>query len=400
MAETPDTPTRPPVRRTTTRLSRETIWIVAGLLCGILLLYTFVTLSQRRKQAAKPVAAPKPSLYEVSGEARADARLRTQAKYAGWNREEPPPPPSTDPIPPAATPQLGSLLPTPQPLQPPGALPPPSPAPRTPPPRMASPPPPRQAPPVAEQRQPTPAPKKWLAAQDKATVEAPPFPLPTDAEGQGRSRGSRLFPQAVWEQPAHPERVLFADFHVIHGQLLQNINTDVPSPIRILVTQDVEDRFGQGHILIPQGSTLLTEPTGKANYGQARIPITLKQGSFPNGTAIQFPKATVGDQQGAAGVPASVDHHLLSTVAGVGLSAILSIGARAPFGSAGLGQFQPSLEQEFARDVSQDLNRAGQKLIDREFQRSPTLRAAYGAPVTITLNENISFMTNPVKVSR
>ena len=59
---------------------------------------------------------------------------------------------------------------------------------------------------------------------------------------------------------------------------------------------------------------------------------------------------------GATGIPAKVNNHYGSVILGAGLSALLNIGTRAPFGST--ANFQQNLPQEFAQDTAQSLGRA------------------------------------------
>ena len=51
-------------------------------------------------------------------------------------------------------------------------------------------------------------------------VLTPPFPEEKDPEGRGRQ--STLFPQATWETPADPTKVLYAD-QVVQGLLMQSL---------------------------------------------------------------------------------------------------------------------------------------------------------------------------------
>jgi hypothetical protein len=81
-----------------------------------------------------------------------------------------------------------------------------------------------------------------------------------------------------------------------------------------------------------------------------------------------------------------------------GISAALSVGARLPFGST--QNYQPSLQQEFARDVGQNLNSSAQEIVKRELRRNPTITAVHAYPVTVSFAKNISFMSDPIEVSK
>ncbi len=92
--------------------------------------------------------------------------------------------------------------------------------------------------------------------------------------------------------------------------------------------------------------------------------MTITMAILPNGSAIQWKNGQAGDATGAAGIPATVDNHYGKVILGAGLSALLNIGIRAPFGSA--PNFQQSLPQEFAQDTAQSLGQSAQGIVRRE----------------------------------
>ena len=79
-------------------------------------------------------------------------------------------------------------------------------------------------------------------------------------------------------------------------------------------------------------------------------------------------------------------------------TAALSIGARAPFGSS--DTFQPTLPQEFGRDVAGGVNQAGRDVLKRELQVTPTITVAAKDEVTLEVLENISLLTDPIVVTK
>jgi type IV secretion system protein VirB10 len=196
-----------------------------------------------------------------------------------------------------------------------------------------------------------------------------------------------------------PTRVLYAAHHLIQGQLAADVTTDVDGEVRIAVTESVEDMFGQGHVLIPQYTKLLGRKQGKTTAGQTRIPVMITRGTFPDGTAIGFgTMAQAGDATGAAGLVGDVNNHLLATFAAAGLSAMVNIGVRAPFGSS--QNFQPSLQQEYAEQLARGMQQPLNRAIEQRLLIPPTITAYRNDPVTISFSEDISFMSKPVKISR
>jgi type IV secretion system protein VirB10 len=318
--------------------------------------------------------------------------IKIPVTFAGLDRRPPASEASPPPIPRAE--KLAEITP------PPEEKPPPPPEPKA----KKDPAPPVQTATTAPAQKAAPKPpSKWLFAEVKqgSMVQAPPFPLPKDEEdsGQGssRSRAAGLFPQATWATPLHPERVLYAASQLIHGILQQDFNSDIPSTLRILVTEQVEDMFFQGNVLVPQYTKLLAESTARPTFGAARVEITVTRMEFPNGTVVDF-KGKAGDASGVAGITGDVDHHWGRILASAGIGAILSIGTRIPAGNQ--ENFAPSLGQDISRDAAGSLAQSTNRVVQKQLDVSPTIRAYHGDPVTIALSENISFQTKPAIVSK
>lgn len=287
---------------------------------------------------------------------------------------EPPPPPPT----PAAAP-----------LPPDPSLPPPPP------------PPPDQKPLPSAQTAPTPiarqpaqapkpeAPKRWLIAN--ASTEKPPFARPKPAPGDQADPG--LLKPAKWVTPVTPEHVLYPE-QAIPALMLQAFNSDAPGTLRFLVNQDVRDLQTGNTVLIPQFSTILGKWDERPKYGDNRAQIKVQTMRLHgSGTLVDLTGGAVGGRDGASGLEANVNNHWLSVIAGAGLSALLSVGARAPFGD--VEGYYPSLAQQYAQDVGSSLNRTGQRIVERELMRPPTLTQQAGYPVTIQLSEPVSFQQPP-----
>jgi type IV secretion system protein VirB10 len=239
-------------------------------------------------------------------------------------------------------------------------------------------------------------PKRWFSKETtmQGDILTPPFP---DEKNGQQGRQSALFPQAIWETPADPTKVLYAD-QVVHGLLMQSLNSDIPGTVRIKATETVYDRFGQRKVLIPMDTTFLGRQEGKPQYGDERVPVTITMAILPNGTAIQWKSGQAGDATGATGIPGKVHNHYGSIILGAGLSALLNIGTRAPFGSP--SNFQQNLPQEFAQDTAQSLGQSVQGIVQRELNISPTITAKYATPVTLQFGENVSFQTKPLLVTK
>ena len=106
----------------------------------------------------------------------------------------------------------------------------------------------------------------------------------------------------------------------------------------------------------------------------------------------------IGTSRGAAGLTGKIDNHMDKVLLGTVLTALLNIGVRVPFGNT--ESYNPSLPQEFSRDFAQGLSQAGQAVIQRQLNVNPTLTQTHGYAVSVAFNRNISFMSDPIMVSK
>lgn len=233
--------------------------------------------------------------------------------------------------------------------------------------------------------------------------EGPELRRPQEPGRQGeqgrRSGGSEVFPPAGWEVPADPYRVLYAD-QMVPVLLANSVNSDYPGTVRLKVTQDVMDRWGHGHVIVPRDTVFLAVQQGQPSFGASRLPLNVYLSVFPDGSSMYWGNGQVGDAMGANGLDSHVNNHYFKLLLGVGLQAILQIGVRAPFGSPGVGQYQQNLPQEFAQSAGQGVNQAGNTIIQRQFMVPPTLSQEFGHPATISFLTNVSFQTPPVVVRK
>jgi type IV secretory pathway VirB10-like protein len=261
-------------------------------------------------------------------------------------------------------------------------------------------------PPPAPQHQAAPAPeekkaKRWLGANEKDFILEPPFKRPegndqnAQAPGSTGKQAAALFPPATWGTPVDPTRVLYAS-QVINGLLQHAVNSDQPGRILVTVTEEVTDKFAQGHVLLPQYTTLIAKQAGRPSYGQTSLPITVERAELPDGSVLALPGTQLGESGGSTGVQGQVNNHYGKLGLAAILTATLSIGSRSVGGNT--QGYQPTLTQEFAKDIGGSVNRTGQQIIDRELNIPPTIMIPAGTPITVQLSENVSLQTPPTIV--
>jgi type IV secretion system protein VirB10 len=372
--------------------------MLAGAVFGAMLLIIAYQALSKRQAATQTLQPPKaPSPFEVTGPNLPDAALRLQATYAGVDRTPPkppapatPPPPTTAPPPmfPVAAAPTAPVVTTPvtqgKPVQ------------TTPVQTVAA----AQAPP------PKPAAKAAdsedrLFAEIKTAKRSAAGAKSATPPGEGNgsrpgTRQSQLFPPAQWERPADPTKVLYAS-QILHGLTEQAIVTGESGTVRVRLTETVYDKFGQGRVLLPQGSLLLATVEGRVSHGQTRVPLAVTKIELPDGTDLPL-TGKGGAADGAVGVPGDVDNRYPQVVLATLITAGLSVGARYVGGQP--SGFQPTIEQDFARDVSQGFNASGQKVVERSITIQPIITVPVHAPVTVQLERNMSLQTAPRIVHR
>lgn len=111
------------------------------------------------------------------------------------------------------------------------------------------------------------------------------------------------------------------------------VTNQAPGAFRAFITQPV--RSPRGEVVIPQGSVLVMEPSGKTIFGDTRLSVQASTLTFPDGRFLKFPKATVGDETGAAGFSDQIDRRWGSLFASILLTGVLRSGTTLAGGYGG-----------------------------------------------------------------
>ena len=175
---------------------------------------------------------------------------------------------------------------------------------------------------------------------------------------------------------------------LIPAVLLTGINSDLPGMITGQVSETIYDTVSGMHVLIPQGSTLIGEYDSRVTYGQQRVLFVWTRVRFPNGSSINLEGMSGTDLSGFAGVRDKVDNHWWKLAQGVVLGSLLSAAVQQSYGG-GLSAANPSLAQLAAAGAAQNINSAGQQIVQKDLQVQPTLVVRPGQRVAVFVTKDI-----------
>ena len=149
------------------------------------------------------------------------------------------------------------------------------------------------------------------------------------------------------------------------------------------VTTPVYDTVTGKHLLIQQGIRLLGKYDSKVSFGQSRALVVWHRLILPNGLSIVIDNLPATDQAGYAGLEDEVDFHTWNFILGISLSTLLSVGAELAFNG------ESDIDQAIQDGSEKNINRAGQKLVERQIDVQPTIKIWPGYPLRIIVHKDI-----------
>lgn len=174
---------------------------------------------------------------------------------------------------------------------------------------------------------------------------------------------------------------------IIPTTLITGINSDLPGQIVGQVRENVFDTVTGNYLLIPQGTRLVGQYDSGVAFGQERVLVVWHRLIMPNGASINLEGMPGVDLTGYVGFKDKVDRHWLQLAGGVILSSIMSAAVTSSQGSQ--TGFSPTLSQGFVSSIGQDINRTGQKIVDKMLNRQPTITIAPGFAVNVFVNKDM-----------
>ena len=227
-----------------------------------------------------------------------------------------------------------------------------------------------------------------VASSASGTLAPPPAP-PAGAKEAFIARASAPGPTyvaALPQPPLSPYEVKAGT--VIAAALITGLNSDLPGMAVAQVTEPVFDHRTGRVVLIPQGARLIGKYDSQVGYGQDRVLLVWTRLIYPSGRSMDLAGMSGGDATGAAGLSDRVDTHLPVLARAIGLSTLISIGGAAAQNSLARNHDNLVL-QDGAGGLASQASQTGQRLVERDLQRSPTLRIRPGFPVRVMIDKDL-----------
>jgi type IV secretion system protein VirB10 len=265
---------------------------------------------------------------------------------------------------------------------------------------------------VREQQQGTQAPPEQDAKKKRwkylaQATEAPAQPSGQEGKNQegkkqeGKKQGEKetaqgLINPARWAMPDKPLKTLYRS-QLLPCRTLDAINSDIGGQASLELTVPIYDKFNYGQEILAKASKVIITIRKNPSYGATRLDIQVEQIEPPSGEVINL-KASIADQDGAAGLPGKVNNHYGKLLLATGISAVLNIGAQSIAGTPGRGEFYENPAQSAARDLGHSVQRDAQPIIERELKLPPTITVKPQTLCSVSLLENVQFNRPPVVV--
>ncbi len=190
---------------------------------------------------------------------------------------------------------------------------------------------------------------------------------------------------------------------IINAVLEVAINTDLPGPVRAIVSRDTYAESGRA-VLIPKGSRLIGTYNTGILHGQSRVMIVWTRLIRPDGIDIMIGSPAV-DNLGRAGVVGYTDNKFFDIFSAAILTTALTIGAAVgteailPQKNGATTTTTPEGNQTTTTTPSQqaagtavtDLGNTGKQVVQRIIDIRPTVTIDQGTIVNVFVNRDLTF---------
>lgn len=183
------------------------------------------------------------------------------------------------------------------------------------------------------------------------------------------------------QTPDSPYQVMAGT--IISASLITGLNSDLPGRVIAQVTEPVYDTVTGKHLLIPQGARLLGKYDSVIAFGQERALVVWQRLILPNGSSIIIENLPATDKAGYAGLEDEVDFHTWRLIKGIALSTLFSVGTELAFND------DSDLIRAIQGGSQNSINRAGQRIVERELNVQPTIKIRPGYPLRVIVHKDI-----------
>lgn len=180
--------------------------------------------------------------------------------------------------------------------------------------------------------------------------------------------------------------------HIIHGIMITGVNSDLPGEVLGQISQDVYDSVTGKYLLIPKGTKLYGQYDSNVMYGQNRLLLIWQRLIFPNGYTLELDNIQGVDMMGRAGFNGRVNNHFLKLMRSVLLSSAISVAGGALDNvnvNVDTGSKSRVSIGTGASRASENIQSIGDRLIEKDLNRQPTIYVKKGHKFNIIVNKDI-----------
>lgn len=177
---------------------------------------------------------------------------------------------------------------------------------------------------------------------------------------------------------------------IIPATLLTGITSDVPNgDVVAQIRQDVYDSLTGTHLLIPQGSRLIGTSGSASSRGNKRIGVIFTRIILPSGNSITLPEQKAIDGVGYPGLEDEYTEHKGAAYGSAFMAALLGAAAQSATGDTS-GDDERSPGQEAVAGAVAEILRTGEKFVDRELEKQPTITINPGFQFSVFINQDLN----------
>lgn len=180
--------------------------------------------------------------------------------------------------------------------------------------------------------------------------------------------------------------------HIIHGIMVTGVNSDLPGQVLGQISRNVYDTVTGKHLLIPMGTKIYGIYDSNVTYGQNRLLLVWQRLVFPNGYTLELENIQGADLMGQAGFKGKVNNHFLKLLRSVLLSSAITA-ATSRLDNVNVNVDTGSRSRVSigtgASAASEKIQSIGEKLVEKDLNRQPTIYVKKGYKFNIIVNKDI-----------